>query len=156
MDQPDIMRQEYYGKLAIKNEIKKNIFIVLSCYICKKYLLMDTNYTQWRVTGNNYKEIFDNVTEARRAYGRVRKKVRKEEEGRAELYGKTSHEGKWILLQEFELDSGKNEIKLTNELIEQIVKEKKWGNVKSLKEMADMGAKWNVKRNIVVFPAEFF
>lgn len=64
---------------------------------------MGTNYIQWRVTGDDYKEIFDNETEARRAYGRVRKEVREEEEGRAELYGRSSHEGKWILLQEFEL-----------------------------------------------------
>jgi hypothetical protein len=51
--------------------------------------------------------------------------------------------------------SGKNEIELTNELIEQLVKDKKWGDVKSLKELRDMGAKWNTKRNSVVFPSEF-
>ena len=51
--------------------------------------------------------------------------------------------------------SGKNEVELTNELIEQLVTDKKWGDVKSLKEMSDMGAKWNIKRNSVVFPAEF-
>jgi len=52
--------------------------------------------------------------------------------------------------------SGKNEIDLTDELIEQIVKDNKWGDVKSLKELSDMGAKWNTVRNSVVFPAEFF
>ena len=31
--------------------------------------------------------------------------------------------------------SGKNEVDLTNELIEQLVKDKKWGDTKSLKEM---------------------
>jgi len=51
--------------------------------------------------------------------------------------------------------SGKNEVKLTNELIEQLVKDKKWRDVKSLKEMRDMGAKWNTERNSVVFPTEF-
>ena len=51
--------------------------------------------------------------------------------------------------------SGKNEVELTNELIEQLVTDKKWGDVKSLKEMRDMGAKWNIKRNSVVFPEEF-
>jgi hypothetical protein len=51
--------------------------------------------------------------------------------------------------------SGKNEIELTNELIEQLVKDKKWGDVKSLKELRDMGAKWNTERNSVVFPSEF-
>lgn len=51
--------------------------------------------------------------------------------------------------------SGKNEVELTDELINQLVKEKKWGDVKSLKEMSDMGAKWNVLRNSIVFPTEF-
>ena len=51
--------------------------------------------------------------------------------------------------------SGKNEIELTNEVIEQLVKDKKWGDVKSLKELRDMGAKWNTERNSVVFPSEF-
>ena len=51
--------------------------------------------------------------------------------------------------------SGKNEIELTNELIEQLVKDKKWGDVKSLKELRDMGAKWNTEKNSVVFPSEF-
>jgi hypothetical protein len=48
------------------------------------------------------------------------------------------------------------EVELTDELIEQIVKEKKWGDVKSLKEARDMGAKWNVVRNSVVFDTEMF
>jgi len=51
--------------------------------------------------------------------------------------------------------SGKNEVELTNELIEQLVKDEKWGDTKSLKEMRDMGARWNIERNSVVFPAEF-
>lgn len=52
--------------------------------------------------------------------------------------------------------SGKNEIALTEQVIEQIVKDKKWGDVESLKELSDMGAKWNTVRNSVVFPAKFF
>jgi hypothetical protein len=52
--------------------------------------------------------------------------------------------------------SGKNEVDLTDELIEQIVNDNKWGDVESLKELADMGAKWNIVRNSVVFPADFF
>ena len=52
--------------------------------------------------------------------------------------------------------SDENEVELTDELIEQIVKDKKWGDVKSLKEMKTLGAKWNVKRGSVVFPSEFF
>jgi hypothetical protein len=51
--------------------------------------------------------------------------------------------------------SGKDEIILTDELIEKLVKEKKWGDVKTLKEMANMGAKWNTERNSVVFPTNF-
>lgn len=44
----------------------------------------------------------------------------------------------------------KNEVELTNELIEQLVKDKKWGDVKSLQKMRDMGAKWNIKRNSLI------
>jgi len=51
--------------------------------------------------------------------------------------------------------SGKYEVELTNELIEQIVKDKKCGDVESLKDMRDMGAKWNTNRSSVVFPTEF-
>ena len=52
--------------------------------------------------------------------------------------------------------SGNDEVELTHELIIKLVKEKKWADVESLKEMKEMGAKWNVKRNSVVFPTEFF
>jgi hypothetical protein len=51
--------------------------------------------------------------------------------------------------------SGKNEVELTDELIEQLVKDKKWSDVESLKEMRDEGAKWNTVRNSVVYPTEF-
>jgi hypothetical protein len=51
--------------------------------------------------------------------------------------------------------SGKNEVELTDELIEQLVKDKKWRDVESLKEMRDEGWKWNVLRNSVVTPTEF-
>jgi hypothetical protein len=52
--------------------------------------------------------------------------------------------------------SDKDEVELTDELIENLVKEKKWSTVESLKEMAEMGAKWNTARNTIVFPTEFF
>tara|TARA_R110000803_G_scaffold181557_1_gene243966 strand:+ start:47 stop:232 length:186 start_codon:yes stop_codon:yes gene_type:complete len=52
--------------------------------------------------------------------------------------------------------SGKDEVELTSELIEKLVKEKKWSDVESLKEMADEGAKWNIVRNSVVHTAEIF
>ena len=52
--------------------------------------------------------------------------------------------------------SGKDEIELTDKLIYKLVKQKKWGSVESLKELRDQGAKWNKKRNSIVFDAEFF
>lgn len=51
--------------------------------------------------------------------------------------------------------SGKHEVELSDELIEQIVKDKDWGDAKSLKELRDAGAKWNILRKSVVFPTEF-
>ncbi len=52
--------------------------------------------------------------------------------------------------------SGINEVELTDELINQLVKEKKWGNVESLYEARENGAKWNTIRNSLVFPIENF
>jgi hypothetical protein len=51
--------------------------------------------------------------------------------------------------------SGKDEVILTDELIEKLVKEKKWGDVKTLKEMANKGAKWNIRRNSIIFSTNF-
>lgn len=51
--------------------------------------------------------------------------------------------------------SGKNEVELTDELIEQLVKDKKWPDVESLKGMRDEGWKWNVLRNSLVSPTEY-
>jgi hypothetical protein len=45
---------------------------------------------------------------------------------------------------------GKDELELTNELIEKLIKEKKWGDIESLNEMRKMGAKWNTKNNSIV------
>lgn len=64
---------------------------------------MATNYIQWRVIAEAYKEIFDNEPEARRAYGKQRNLIKEEEEGRCELQGRTSHSNSWVMLQEFEL-----------------------------------------------------
>ena len=50
-----------------------------------------------------------------------------------------------------ELHSGKYEVPLTDELITQLVKEKKWKDEKSLKEMRGIGAKWNTRRNSLIF-----
>ena len=48
------------------------------------------------------------------------------------------------------LFNGKSEVELTDELIKKLVDEKKWGSVESLKAMAKMGAKWNIRRNSIV------
>ena len=66
-------------------------------------------YMQWRVCSDDYKEIIDNEGEARRCYGRIRKEIKDEEEGRVELFGRSSYEGTWILLQEFELGIDEDE-----------------------------------------------
>lgn len=49
-----------------------------------------------------------------------------------------------------DLHSGKDEVEITEELIKQLIQEKKWKDEKSLRHFADMGAKWNVKRNSVI------
>jgi hypothetical protein len=64
---------------------------------------MAENLKQWRVVGESYREMFDNEPEARRAYGKQRNLIKEQEEGRCELYGRTSITSDWILLQEFEL-----------------------------------------------------
>jgi len=64
---------------------------------------MAENLKQWRVVGESYREMFDNEPEARRAYGKQRNLIKGQEEGRCELYGRTSITSDWILLQEFEL-----------------------------------------------------
>ena len=44
----------------------------------------------------------------------------------------------------------KYEVELTDELIKELVKKKKWGDERSLKEYAKIGAKWNLKRNSLI------
>ena len=51
--------------------------------------------------------------------------------------------------------SGKNDVELSDELIEQLVKDKKWPDIESLKELRDEGWKWNVLRNSAVTPTKF-
>jgi hypothetical protein len=58
---------------------------------------------QWRVISADYKEIFDNEPEARRAYGKQRNAIRAEEEGRCELLERENIKSQWLLLQEFQL-----------------------------------------------------
>jgi len=50
---------------------------------------------------------------------------------------------------------GNNEVELTDDLIEKLVNEKKWRDKESLIEMRKMGAKWNLKRNSVIYTELF-
>jgi len=50
--------------------------------------------------------------------------------------------------------SGNDEVELTDELIEKIVREKKWGDAESLKKLRESGAKWNTKRNSIIITAK--
>ena len=45
---------------------------------------------------------------------------------------------------------GIDEVELTDELIYELVKQKKWGSVESLIEMREMGATWNIETNRLV------
>tara|TARA_R110002126_G_scaffold139672_2_gene284437 strand:+ start:1280 stop:1477 length:198 start_codon:yes stop_codon:yes gene_type:complete len=56
----------------------------------------------------------------------------------------------------FEFHSGFNEVELTDKLIKEIVENEKWKDEESLKELRSIGAKWNIKRNSLVMPTEFF
>lgn len=56
----------------------------------------------------------------------------------------------------FEFHSGVHEVELTDKLIKEIVKNEKWKDEESLKELRSIGAKWNIKRNSLVMPTEFF
>ena len=49
-----------------------------------------------------------------------------------------------------DLFNGKDEVELTDDLIIKLVEDKKWKDVDSLKQLALMGARWNVKRNSIV------
>jgi hypothetical protein len=45
---------------------------------------------------------------------------------------------------------GIDEVELTDELIYELVKQKKWGSVESLIKMREMGATWNIETNRLV------
>jgi hypothetical protein len=53
---------------------------------------------------------------------------------------------------DFNFFLGVDEIELTDELINQLVHEKKWPDVELLKKLALQGWKWNIKRNSIVIP----
>ena len=52
--------------------------------------------------------------------------------------------------ENIEFFSGVYEVELTDELIEKLVQEKKWGDPKTLKEFANEGAKRNTKKNSLI------
>jgi hypothetical protein len=45
---------------------------------------------------------------------------------------------------------GIDEVELTDELIYELVKQKKWDSVESLIKMREMGATWNIETNRLV------
>jgi hypothetical protein len=47
-------------------------------------------------------------------------------------------------------------IELTDELIDQIIKDKLWSTAESLREMRDMGFMWHPIRKSCMTPAELF
>ncbi len=42
-------------------------------------------------------------------------------------------------------------VELTEELMKEIVEQKKWSTIEALRQLKEMGAKWNVDRNSIVF-----
>ncbi|NCX05543.1 MAG: hypothetical protein EBW68_07160 [Actinobacteria bacterium] len=46
--------------------------------------------------------------------------------------------------------AGIDEVELTDELIYELVKQKKWDSVESLIKMREMGATWNIETNRLV------
>ena len=46
--------------------------------------------------------------------------------------------------------AGIDEVELTDELICELVKQKKWSSVESLIKMREMGATWNIETNRLV------
>jgi hypothetical protein len=56
--------------------------------------------------------------------------------------------------EKLDFASGKHEVELTDDLINQIVKDQKW-DIKALKEMREMGAKWNTERNSIVISENY-
>jgi hypothetical protein len=45
-------------------------------------------------------------------------------------------------------------VELTDDLMVEIVRNKEWGSVESLKEMRDEGFKWNTQRKSCMMPPE--
>lgn len=51
--------------------------------------------------------------------------------------------------------SGVDEVELTDEIINQILKDIKWLKYKDLKELQKNGATWNTKRKSIFLPDEY-
>jgi hypothetical protein len=58
-------------------------------------------FMQWRIVSESYKKMFDNETEARRAYGKLSKEITEEGEGSVEMFAREEYGGEWTLVQEF-------------------------------------------------------
>mgnify|MGYP006928199727 CR=1 FL=1 len=50
--------------------------------------------------------------------------------------------------------SGVDEVELTEDVIDGIIKMNLWGDKESLRELREEGGKWNTLRHSVTFPAE--
>ena len=59
-----------------------------------------------------------------------------------------------VNLNKMRLFTGIDEVELTDELIDQIVKEKKW-KYEDLKEFQKDGATWNTQRNSIIINNDF-
>ncbi len=69
----------------------------------------NSKYIQFRIVSDDYREIFDTEAVARRAYGKQKQAIKEEDEGLVELFARTSHDGSWILIQEFQLGADEDE-----------------------------------------------
>lgn len=58
---------------------------------------------QWLLKAENYHEILDNEPEAKRRYGKLRKKIIENNIGYCKIFSKYIEDENWILLQEFKI-----------------------------------------------------
>ena len=65
-------------------------------------------FTQWKVVGPSEfgirKKSYDNMKMAKVEFGNACKKVEKEGEGKAELFGRATYSSEWICIQELEYE----------------------------------------------------
>jgi len=65
-------------------------------------------FTQWKVVGPSdfgiRKKSYDNLKMAKVEFGKACKKVEKQGEGKAELFGRYNYSSEWICIQELEYE----------------------------------------------------